>query len=65
MASNNIKLNHLQDAEKNLYNIIKHKKAHHKNSVMVYDDYQTLFHFFMKYDLQKAILLGRALLSKG
>ena len=51
-------------AEKTLYNIIKHKKEKNISSALVYEDYDNLFKHLLFYDVNKATKLAKALLSE-
>lgn len=43
----------IKAAEDNIYNIIKMKKKYKTQSILVYDDYNTLFQLFLKYNPEK------------
>jgi hypothetical protein len=67
---NNFALGKAKQVEENLYALIKLKKQFKVQSILLYDDYDSLFQLFLKHNPQKvlsintqAILLGRALLS--
>jgi hypothetical protein len=66
MMANNLSLGRIKAAEDSLYNIIKMKKKYRFQSILVYDDYHTLFRLFLKYNPQKVcfILLRRSSLGR-
>lgn len=68
---NNFALGKAKQVEENIYALIKLKKQFKIQSLLLYDDYDSLFQLFLKHNPQKvffkaiqAILLGRALLSE-
>ncbi len=53
MITNNLTMGKIKAAEDNIYNIIKMKKKYKTQSILVYDDYNTLFQLFLKYNPEK------------
>jgi hypothetical protein len=68
---NNYALKKTKAVEENIYALIKTKKKFNIQSILLYDDYDSLFQLFLEFNPQKvwyllikAILLGKALLSE-
>ena len=49
MIANDINLGRLKAAEGKIYGLIKMKKKYNVQSLLVYDSYNSLFQFFLKY----------------
>lgn len=55
MIANNVALGRTKAAEENLYSLIKMKKKHKYQSILVYDDYATLFQLFLTHSPEKVL----------
>lgn len=50
---NNFTLGKAKEVEDGIYGLIKLKKAHRVQSVLLYDDYDSLFQLFLKHNPEK------------
>ena len=57
MIGNNIALGKIEAAEENIYHLIKMKKKYKFQSLLVYDTYNSLFQFFLRFKPQKVYFL--------
>jgi hypothetical protein len=53
MTMNNFLLGRAKEVEDNLYALIKMKKRFHVQSLLLYDDYDSLFQLFLRHNPEK------------
>lgn len=56
MAMNNFVLGKAKEVEDGIYAMIKMKKQFHVQSMLLYDDYDSLFQLFLTHNPQKVFL---------
>ncbi len=57
MIANNYALKRPKSVEENLYSLIKTKKKFNVQSVLLYDDYNSLFQLFLQFNPEKVFAL--------